>query len=257
MNLTYSLFVALFIYPHFCFSQGNITQNRSSPDFSKSKVIQEVSYEEGGRTITFKEIEPPIRRNKEPNPVNPISQSPSKSSASEFPIISLFTQDAFTVIATTYDDRITKLSITSHTEGETLEAWSNVNWNHLTPVSSLTVEKEVYSMLLLQSNASLKELRKARKRDKTIQVPKVPNNLPKLKKGGPRYTISQAPTSGQETILDFLEAIHDHYALKKKALATSYKERKEQLAKEKKELEENPPQPEDLEIIFWNNDSNR
>jgi len=45
--------------------------------------------------------------------------------------------------------------------------------------------------------------------------------------------------------------------LEKETLATSYKERKEQLAKEQKELAENPPQPEDLEIIFWHNDSSR
>jgi len=165
-------------------------------------------------------------------------------------------QKTFTVMATTYDKRVSTLTITPHTGGEALEAWSNVNWNYLTSVSNFQGEEELFSMLLPQSNASLKEIRKARRKDKSIQVPKVPRNLPKLKTKGSHYTLIQSPSADQEEVLDFLEAIHNHYASKETELVKAYKLREKQIAKEKKEFAENPPKPENLQIIFWNNDSN-
>lgn len=49
---------------------------------------------------------------------------------------------------------------------------------------------------------------------------------------------------------------HDHYAEEKQSLVKNYKIRQKQAAKEKRELAQNPPKPADMNITFWNNDSN-
>jgi len=222
-------------------------------NLSQSEVIDEMSYQKGGRKITITEIEPPVLKNVKSeitseNPPLTILPILLENQVNEG-----VTQKTFTVMATTYDNRVTKLTITPHAGGETTEAWSNLNWNHLTSISSFQGEEESFSMLLLQSNASLKALRQARKKDKSIKIPKVPKNLPKLKKQGPHYTLSETPSSNQEEALDFLETIHNHYALERSTIVKSYKSRQKQQAKEKKKLAENPPKPKDMKIIFWDN----
>lgn len=59
-----------------------------------------------------------------------------------------------------------------------------------------------------------------------------------------------------EKSIEFMTAIHDLYAANKRVLSRAYRQRERAKKKREEYLRLNPPQPEDIEISFWNNDEN-
>ena len=58
----------------------------------------------------------------------------------------------------------------------------------------------------------------------------------------------------REQMMEFMEGIHDLYEAKEKELAAALSERKRQVEIQAEERKKNPPKPEDMTLLFWNND---
>jgi len=55
-------------------------------------------------------------------------------------------------------------------------------------------------------------------------------------------------------MMEFMEGIHDLYDAKEKELEAAQIEREKQSRIREEELKKNPPKPEDMTLLFWNND---
>ena len=232
-------------------------QTSRSPSAS-SLVNQE--YDQGGRKVLIQEIAPPKRAVTTTLAPREQRVQLTEQQVAELRAESQIQTDHFIVSATIYNNRATFLRFWSIVgEQQTVhECWSNIDWNHLTSISSLTSSfedrEERFTYVLIPGNVSLQELREARRRDRSIQVPRIPRELPRYRNGGARYVmVSDEASEGREEALDFMEAIHAHYDAERRNLRTTYQQREAQKTAIAKELKENPPKPEDITIRFWSN----
>ena len=232
-------------------------QTSRSPSAS-SLVNQE--YDQGGRKVRVQEIAPPKRTVTTTLAPRDQRVQLTEQQVAELRAESQIQTDHFIISATIYNNRATFLRFWSIVgEQQTVhECWSNINWNHLTSISSFTSSfeenEESFTYVLIPSNVSLQELREVRRPDRSIQVPRIPRELPRYRNGGARYfMVSDEVNEGREEALDFMEAIHAYYDAERRNLRATYQQQEVQKAAIAKELKENPPKPEDITIRFWSN----
>jgi len=160
---------------------------------------------------------------------------------------------AFMVFATIYDHN--KTLVTFNHEGEEYKVWSNLDWNLLCGFASFEGREKRYSMMLLPSNASTETIKAEKNREIEASIAKIPP-LPDLSTKGPHYTVIDGDVDNDEA-MEFLEAIHDLYAVEETRLKTAYEARKinwKIRAEKEAELRKNPPPKPDITISFWERD---
>ena len=162
------------------------------------------------------------------------------------------------VSATVYDNEATFLRVHTQSGGESqvTEAWSNVDWRHLSGFASFEGRGQTFSFLLMAGDSSIEALKKAKELNPEIVVPEPPNNLPKIGSAGPRYTVGKE-AANHEVALEFLEAIHDLYEEKETELIEAHEKRVADQIARQEQLRLNPPKKKDVEVHFWNNDVNK
>jgi len=156
----------------------------------------------------------------------------------------------FTVSAIIYDHRVTKVRWWH--KGVSFSGWSNLDWNHLCGFASFEGRGKQYSMILLPSNTSIKNLQRMGEVGYEVKIPVIPK-LPKLEESGPSYMVTEGDEKNEEA-MEFMEAIHDLYAAKAGNLVAAYNKRQKQdeiREGKKRKLRLNPPPKKDLIINYW------
>jgi len=159
----------------------------------------------------------------------------------------------FMVFAEIYDNKATLL--TFNHEGERYKVWSNLDWNLLCGFANFEGRGKQYGLFLLPSNTSIEGIKRDIEKGYKLILPTIPE-LPDLKTKGPHYMVVVGDEKNDEA-MEFLEAIHDLYAVEETRLKTAYEARKinwKIRAKKEAELRKNPPPKPDITINFWERD---
>jgi len=239
-------------------SDGNVSVERSElagPDF---RVFREHRMDVPGHQVTMRQVEAPVfPKSVDLNPVLPESvatEEPGPTAAEEE---NAMEHHFFTVMATVYDRKKTRLQVQGHDGGGEqqgpVEAWSNVDWNHLGGFLSFEGRGRHFTFLLFATNQPISEENKTLRNEKEMLLV-----LPGYEETGARYLIMG---DGEDTkAVEFLEAIHVLYEAEKESLVAAAAGRERKLREDRLQAERqrlHPPEPEKVEISFWNNDVNR
>lgn len=237
---------------------GEIADGSSAPKSTKKmrtdlKVVRSQEFREDGRKVMMRKVKRPPQSSKsklttrrQQTPLSP--QDISRMLAEQLPSHNVI------VSATVYDRRVTHLQWWSGEQGQNhqLECWSNLDWNYLGGINSFRTGSEEFTFLLLQSNSTFKRSPQLPKEAIVRQPPELLKQLPSLAKSGPLYILTVGDESNT-TAIEFMKGIHRLYADQGKALEKAYRKREKANANRRAELARNPPQPEDIEILYWNN----
>ncbi len=164
--------------------------------------------------------------------------------------------------ATVYDHNRTLLRIYPNGRvGDSVTAWSNVDFHHFSGFSTYRVKDAqdgtLYDFGLLMGIGGIdtrhwKEIAKARGIDYNgPEIPKIPE-MTDLAVGGPSFVVIEG--DAKSPAMDILEQIHDLYRKEGARMEEAYHAREKARAKRKAYLLANPPKPEDIVIKFWERD---
>lgn len=109
----------------------------------------------------------------------------------------------------------------------------------------------------VEQGSTPKDLREARRGNNRTDKFKALRQLPNLRAAGARYVMfgdNDKNNERREQMMEFMEGIHGLYEAKEKELAAALSERKRQVEIQAEERKKNPPKPEDMTLLFWNND---
>jgi hypothetical protein len=169
--------------------------------------------------------------------------------------------------ATVYDHKRTFLQIYPNGRvGDSVTAWSNLNFNHFSGFSTYRVKDAadgtLYDFGLLMGINSMEtrrwnEIAEARGvKNKGLEIPEIPI-MSNLADGGPTFIVVEGDANSPA--MDTLEQIHDLYRKEGAKMEKAYHVREKARADRKAYLLANPPKPDDVKIQFWtrNNPSPR
>jgi len=111
--------------------------------------------------------------------------------------------------------------------------------------------------MILRQGSTLKDLREERRGNNRTDKFRALRQLPNLRAAGARYVMvgdHDKTNERTEQMLEFMEGIHDLYEVKEEELGEALSERKRQVEIQAEERRKNPPKPEDMTLLFWNND---
>jgi len=167
--------------------------------------------------------------------------------------------------ATVYDLNRTLLRIYPNGRvGDSITAWSNLDFNHFSGFSTYRVKDAVdgtlYDFGLLMGIGSIdtrrwKEMAEARGIEyKGPQIPEIPQ-MPDFADGGPAFAVVEG--DAKSPAMDTLEQVHDLYRKEGVKMEKAYHAREKARAERKAYLLANPPKPKDIVIKFWERDSSQ
>jgi hypothetical protein len=169
--------------------------------------------------------------------------------------------------ATVYDHKRTFLQIYPNGRvGDSVTAWSNLNFNHFSGFSTYRVKDAadgtLYDFGLLMGINSMEtrrwnEIAEARGvKNKGLEIPEIPI-MSNLADGGPTFIVVEGDANSPA--MDTLEQIHDLYRKEGAKMEKAYHVGEKARADRKAYLLANPPKPDDVKIQFWtrNNPSPR
>jgi hypothetical protein len=116
---------------------------------------------------------------------------------------------------------------------EDFQAWSNLDFNLFSGVSSYEYRGVTYSLIMGIGN------------QETAQ-----SETPELPVGEPAFVITEG-NQGEAEQMALIEGLHELYSNEKEILDAAYLGREQAEAERRAHLEANPPQPEDVVIHFW------
>ena len=237
---------------------GKISDGRLAP--VKPKVQQALSKYNirstqtnivNGQKFIINEIEPPVIPPKKELTVEEIAKR-DREFQEQLKTMKSF-GGTFMVFAEIYNNKTTLL--TFNHEGERYKVWSNLDWNLLCGFANFEGRGRRYGLFLLPLNTSIEGIKRDIEKGYKLILPTIPE-LPDLKTKGPSYMVVVGDEKNDEA-MEFLEAIHDLYAVEETRLKTAYEQRKVNWkirAEKEAELRKNPPAKPDIIINFWERD---
>lgn len=235
------------------------------PPAPKFTIKWETRIHDGDRQIKMRQVRPPIFSKEISSKKGPLARLTPEALATLETKRSEFGAIHFLIIsATVYEDEgVTRLQIWNQDkDGDKkqrrtpVEAWSNLNWNHLGGFSSFQGSGKEFHFLMMPANASLENLRAAHKRNPAVLVPQLPAGLPPLVTNGPRYLITRDAV-GIPTVRDFLETIHELYRAESETLVQAFQGRELQKKIRARERLAKPAKQEEIEVSSWDNSINK
>lgn len=125
-------------------------------------------------------------------------------------------------------------------EGEEFQAWSNVNFNHLSGFAEFESNRTRYSFIMAVGDISTAKGRKS----------EWPGKPPELGVNYPAFTLVKGDESKGD-VLAMMIALHDLYENEQDKLVAAHEGRLRASAEREAWLRANPPQPQDTVIQFW------
>jgi hypothetical protein len=125
-------------------------------------------------------------------------------------------------------------------EGEEFQAWSNVNFNHLSGFAEFESDKARYGFIMAVGDISSDKERKF----------EWPGKPPELGVDYPAFTLVKGDESAGDA-LAMMIALHDLYENEQDKLVAAHEGRLRARAEREAWLRANPPQPQDTVIQFW------
>jgi len=148
----------------------------------------------------------------------------------------------FSLSATVVDHRATKLQWRH--DGEIYEAWSNVDFNHLTGFTLFKLDGRYYDPYFGIGNVSSE-----------IEGADIwPGKIPAFSTKEPTFILVEGDASDAAAI-EGVEALHALYRVEHERLKTAYEKRKQARIERQRYLKANPPRPKDVRIQFWKRDA--
>lgn len=202
-------------------------------------VVREISHIGKGRMIRMKRVEDPGYPEPESTPMVQTQDDEeafwlSHSVERKAEIEAMNNALVFSLSATVVDHRATRLRWIH--EGKIYEAWSNVDFNHLTGFTRFKVDGRYYDPYFGIGNTS-SEMEGVEK------APDFPTREPTF--------ILTRGDAGNAAALEGVEALHALYRVERGRLKAAYEKRELARLKRQRYLEANPPKPEDVTIQFW------
>jgi len=221
---------------------GGISDGTSPPPkppkvLPELPVIREISHIDTGRMIRMKRVEDPGYPEPEPMVQSDDDEESfwmSLSDEQKEEIEAMNNALVFSVSATVVDHRATRLHWRHN--GKIYEAWSNVDFNHLTGFARFKVDGRYYDPYFGIGNTSseMEDVEKA---------PDFPTRQPTF--------ILTRGDAGDTDALEGVEALHTLYRAERGRLKTAYEKREMTSLERQRYLEANPPKPRDVTIQFW------
>jgi len=125
-------------------------------------------------------------------------------------------------------------------DGEEFQAWSNVNFNHLSGFAEFESDRTRYSFIMAVGDISTD-------RERKLEWPGKP---PELGVDYPAFTLVKGDES-KGNALAMMIALHDLYENEQDKLVAAHEGRLRASAEREVWLRANPPQPQDTVIQFW------
>ena len=162
--------------------------------------------------------------------------------------------------ATVYNHNRTFLRIYPNGRfGDSVTAWSNLDFNHFSGFSTYRVKDAedgtLYDLGLLMGIGSTDTKRWAElaaEKGFEYKAPEIPQMLD-FAKGGPSFVVVEG--DAKSPAMDTLEQIHDLYRKEGTRMEEAYHAREKARAERKAYLLANPPVPKDVTIRFWNREN--
>jgi hypothetical protein len=165
--------------------------------------------------------------------------------------------------ATVYDHNRTLLRIYPNGRvGDSITAWSNLDFHHFSGFSTYRVKDAVDGTLhdfgLLMGIGGIdtrrwKEIAEARGIEcKGPEIPEIPE-MTDLADGGPSFVVVEG--DAKSPAMDTLEQIHDLYRKEGTRMEEAYHAREKARAERKAFLLAHPPKPQDVKIQVWKRNS--
>jgi len=207
--------------------------------------------QQGGRVVTVNEVEKPL-------PVVKVTKNQIEENQAEI-VESAISRAHVFVSAITYDNKTTlvKWGGFNQAQEDALVCWSNVDWAYFEGFSTFKARGQEFTFMVLRESSTLKDLREARRGNNNTDKFKALRQLPNLRATGARYVMvsdNDKANARSEQMMDFMEGIHDLYDAKEKELEAARIEREKQSRIREEERKKNSPKPEDMTLLFWNND---
>lgn len=153
--------------------------------------------------------------------------------------------------ATVYDHQRTFLrgSVTGMgRKAESFEAWSNIDFNHLSGFGSMEYKGIQYQLIMAIGNADSEKSRSlAAQHD--LRSPF--DYAPQISVVEPSYLFSDSDQAVKGESKNLLEGLHDLYRHQKSELIQAYEGREKSRKARALELIRNPPKPKDTVITYW------
>lgn len=157
-------------------------------------------------------------------------------------------QKSFVVSAKIFEDGTSLLECWSTDGGQALTAHSNCNWNHFVGQQFFRDGNVQYAFILLPSDASRSSRESEDSNLRELTSPGAPEGLPSIRQSGAKYMVMEG--DGQESILDFLESVHQRYDHEERALIRTYRKQQREAQEKAHQMRVNPPKPKDIVIRF-------
>ncbi|WP_411845689.1 hypothetical protein AAFN60_18925 [Roseibacillus persicicus] len=145
------------------------------------------------------------------------------------------------VSATVYDGEKTYLRWWH--EGQSFEAWSNLDFNHLSGFHEFKGRGKRFAFFMGLGNVDTKNSKLE------ISHPQGPR-LPELSERGPAYFLLEGDETNEDALI-FMDVLHDLYEKDSDRLKKAHEERVKNRQIREEELRKNPPKKENAKFYFW------
>jgi hypothetical protein len=195
-----------------------------------------------GRTLTILRGEPAQLPDPPPPPPVPQARPPEQLAALAARRAALRETRLIQLSATVYDHRLTYLRWFEPKTREWREAWSNVDFNHLTGCGGFDAEKKTHFLFLGVGNIDTAKIR-----ERWGRIFPIPAH-PALPAGEARFVVTKGDATDAAALAP-IQALHDFYMVEKDRLAAAYEERERNQRNQAALLKANPPRPKDN--VMW------
>ncbi len=218
-------------------------------------IAAEVTYSEvsrkevrlGDHTVTLIRVRPPVLPKAVPAPAAPSRPLTAEEKARE----ERLAQKGYATLSlsvTVYlggKTPVTELRWRDEGGGTEYLAYSNIDFRHLTQLSTLETETTVYSWFPFVEEWHLEDWPS----DQKFPIPQGLNFSPT---DAEYYVDEQAKRlKDQETTLAGLDYLHAYYQINHAKLKADYEKREVENAGRERRLRENPPKPPDVNVRWW------
>ena len=150
--------------------------------------------------------------------------------------------------ATIYDQQISYVQWLF--EKKNFEAWSNLNFNHLSGFTQFQGRGQKYTVMMALTNSTAKYLEQSATEYPEELRFQAPEGLTSLEEWGPGYMLVAGDESNDEA-MKLMDALHDLYDNEGSRLKAACEERERNRIQREEELRRNPPVKEDVTIHMW------
>lgn len=230
-------------------------QEQEPPNF---KVLDSQEVDLGSRSIIYNRVETPVLK---PQPVTaerpaaPVTEHvPTPAELEEIRRWESLNYVGLYLSCTVYDGQWTEVRFRH--EDTDIIFWSTINFNYLSQLFDLLTEDTYYSLMVMVSDSTLKELdqqnAELRQSGQPVLTTTPPTDLlqPNAKTQKSAWRIASkapVPPEAQRAIED----LHAYFDANRQSLMDEYAARQAAQIAQEKWLKENPPQPQDTVIQFF------